>query len=265
MVPSAVTPSPMALAPVARNEAQPSVVPATTVQPGARPRRGGQPRQHRPERRAGRHHLGQQLAPDAERVEPVGPGPADRVEAELERVVVVADAQAPGQAWPRSSPPDAARSARRDAAPAARAAGPSGEVAPCAPLSGGATSVIRAARWAALASLYMPAGSSGVPCSSASSSVPEVPSTASESIRWPGVAAPIARMTLVDGSPPQLRVLAQPAGRSARRRQRCRRLRHHGTVGVDRHAAHARGADVDTEMDRVAAGHAGSPRSMVER
>ena len=37
--PSAVTPSPAAVAPVARNEAQPSVVPATTAASRGRPNR----------------------------------------------------------------------------------------------------------------------------------------------------------------------------------------------------------------------------------
>ena len=66
---------PMRGAPVARNEAQPSVVPATTMQPGARPRLVASSACSGPNGVPGATTSGSRLAPHAERVEPVRPGP----------------------------------------------------------------------------------------------------------------------------------------------------------------------------------------------
>ena len=53
--------------------------------------------QQRAERRAWRDDLGEELTAGAETVQPVGPDPVHRVPAEFERVIVVADAEPPGE------------------------------------------------------------------------------------------------------------------------------------------------------------------------
>ena len=99
-----------------------------------------------------------------ERVEPAGPGPADRVEAQLERVVVVADAQAPGQ--PGGDPVRLVQGVAglgmpllQHQQPGQRRGGAVG-----AALGRGGSADARRPDAPALASLYMPAGSSGAPC-----------------------------------------------------------------------------------------------------
>ena len=66
------------------------------------------------------------------------------------------------------------------------------------------------------------------------------------------------------GCPPQFRILAQTTGNLHRCRQRGRGRRSHRADSVDRHAAHARRADVDPQMQRIAVGQA-APPLMVRR
>ena len=190
------------------------MVPATTMQPGARPSGAAMPREHRPQTacpapppRAAARAARRACRASRARSAPTGSKPS---------LSALLSSLTPSR--PVSRAGDPVRLVQGVAAPRCRSCSTSsrarGEVAPCAPLSGGAARLDPPRQMAALASLYMPAGASGVPCSSASSSVPEVPSTARAWIRWPGGGGDRSRGSRsVDGRPPQLRVLPQPAGR----------------------------------------------------
>ena len=97
----------------------------------------------RAERRARCHDLGQQVAPHAERVEPGRPRRARPGRSPASARCSRRSSPAGRSAGRRSSPPDAGRAGPRDARSCSTSSRASGEVAPCAPLSGGAAAAIR--------------------------------------------------------------------------------------------------------------------------
>jgi hypothetical protein len=111
VVPSDVTPSPAALAPLARNAAQPSVVPATTATSSGRPSWRGDLRQERAHPLTRWHHL--RKAPDIEIVcaESSRAMPAHRIIAGLQRVVFIRHIEAAAE--PAHEPVGLVQDARR--------------------------------------------------------------------------------------------------------------------------------------------------------